>query len=368
MEGLLKPRKPRSRGPAHAIAILGAGLAVIPLLAPMLPAAESPSTGLVRCGHDEAETVLHISYQIPGSMPIQDEVYAKRYADGDEKRPVVGPSKATDTMGTVTTMRTVFLKTEVTITIRQVPGPDRLNPYQVVIHAPFGQDTSGTIDGTNYKVAWKPVTQRGHAPQYAGAEMDPLGTASSGPAGPVVNSVYLSPSELMMLPHDARLAFDVQPDSETGSGGWIRLRANGPAGEVAQTFRLQVLDDPGGNLGTAEVAEEEVKSLCAPYLPNSLERRCEVQSVKRASGDVYYCLISNAAFANNPTPPADQFRYLFLGVFRISGNVAFVIGNLSQKDDVNVRMMMETLGRISTIPVINGSNPPVNRGNSGNSQ
>jgi hypothetical protein len=133
------------------------------------------------------------------------------------------------------------------------------------------------------------------------------------------------------------------------------LQAKDPTGEIAQTFRIQVLEDPDGNLGTAGVAEAEIRAICAPYLSNSLERRCDVQSLPIASGNLYYCILTNASFSNGQRPPAAQFRNLFLGLFRIGGGVAVVVGNFSQKDDDNFRMMMETLGKIYRLPIDNGS-------------
>jgi hypothetical protein len=172
------------------------------------------------------------------------------------------------------------------------------------------------------------------------------------------NSVALSPRELMMIPHDAHLKFDIYNDPETDFGDWIRLQAAGPTGDVVQTVRIQIFEDPVGNMGSAEVAEAEINAISAPYLSNSLEERCDVQRLKGASGEIYYCILSNAAFVKGLTRPADEFRYLFLGVFRISGNAALVIENLSRKDGVNFRMMQAMLAGIYTLPVVNDAAPP----------
>jgi hypothetical protein len=358
IQGLFKSRTPSSRSVALAITYFGMELAVLLLSASNLHADDNPPTRLVRCGRNEAETTIAFAYQIPGSQPTMVGIYAKPYRIGDEKRPVMGPSKAVESMGTVTSTWTEFGMTEVTFTIKQVPGPDRYNPYQVVIHAPFLQNVSGTVQGTKYEIVWNLAIAGENDSGHASAENGPDSRAPNATVGPIVNSVTLSTNELMMIPHDARLAYDIEPDSESGYGDWIRLRAKDPTGAVAQTVRIQITDDRGGNLGTAEVAEAEVKAVCAPYLSNSLEKKCEVQVLKKASGNIYYCLMTNAAFANSPTPPAAQFRYLFLGVFRISDDVAFVIGNLSQKDDVDFRMMMETLEGIHTLPIVTGSGAP----------
>jgi hypothetical protein len=169
-----------------------------------------------------------------------------------------------------------------------------------------------------------------------------------------------------MLPPDPRLTFDVQHDSETGSGDWIRFRTKGPADEISLVFRIQTLSDPGGILGTADVAESEVKAVCAPYLPNSLERQCKVQVQKRAAGNIYYCLLTNSALASDAKPIAGQFRYLFAGLFRVGTSVAFVVGNLNHTDDADFRMMMETLGRAATLPIVTSSNKPAAAGISDN--
>lgn len=47
-----------------------------------------------------------------------------------------------------------------------------------------------------------------------------------------------------------------------------------------------------------------------------------------------------------------------MGIFRISNSVALVIGNLDATDDINIRMMKETLGGIYTLPILNEPNPP----------
>jgi hypothetical protein len=351
-----------------AIANLWVGLAGILLFTSKLSAAENPPTRLVRCGRGEAVTELSLQYQIPGSAQMGAGFFTKPFEAGDERRPAMGPSKAVDAMGTETTTLTEFGAIEVTFTIRQVPGPDRLNPYQVVIHCPFQRNVSGTIDGTKYEVTWNDVALGKDPAPNPGSGGNHANPNLNFQGAPITNSVAISPKELMMFPHDARLAFDVQPDSESGSGDWIRFKAKNPAGGIAQVFRIQVLSDPGGNFGTAEVAESDVRAVCAPYLPNSLEKRCEVQRLKRASGDVYYCLLTNATFANNPEPPAEQFRNLFLGVFRVSDNVAIVVGNLSQRDDVGFRMMMETLGRIYTLPIVGEPKKPVTPEESGKPQ
>jgi hypothetical protein len=362
MRGLFISRRRPSRG--IILANLGIGLAALLLSAPKLSADESPSTRLIRCGRDEAETMLTISFQLPGSAPMQEELYAKTFESGDEKRPPTGPSKAVDTMGTETTTLMEFGKTEVTFTIKQVPGPDRLHPYQVIIRVPFYRNIAGRIEGTKYEVTWNNSRSGKGEAGNAAAASSPLTPPPSVESEPIVSTVIISPKELMMLPHDARLVFDIPPSSEGGTGDWIRFQARGPTGEVTQIFRIQVLSDPGGSLGTDAFAESEVKAVCAPYLPNTLEKRCDVQRLKRASGDVYYCLLTNAALEGNPTPPAGQFRYFFVGVFRVGASVGFVIGNFSQKDDVSFRMMMETLGKISTLPVVTGTDMPAISGGS----
>jgi hypothetical protein len=358
----------RARSPAAApsIAVLAIGLAAILLAPPGLSAAESPPTRLVRCSQDVAETKLTLMYQLPGSMPLGVGIYAKAYTEGDELRPAGGASSATDAMGTKTSTQAEFEETEVTFTITQVPGPDRLNPYKVVIHAPFRQNVSGTVDGTKYDATWSDAP----AGKTFAPDVGPPRSLMVPPpvvlAGPIISSVPISAAELMMLPHDPRLTFDVEHDSESGSGDWIRFQARGPANEISQVFRIQTLSDPGGGLGTAGVAESEVKAVCAPYLPNSLERQCKVQVLKRASGDIYYCLLTSPATAGNPKPPAGQFRNLFVGVFRVGTAVAFVVGNFNQTDDVGFRMMMEMLEKASTLPIVTASYMPAAAGNRDN--
>ena len=60
-------------------------------------------------------------------------------------------------MGTETTFGAEFQKVGVTFTIKEVPGPDRLEPYQVIIHDKYLENRSGIIDGTKYEIAWKAV-------------------------------------------------------------------------------------------------------------------------------------------------------------------------------------------------------------------
>ncbi len=350
--------KPFSRSIILAIARRGLGLAALYISISGGTAAESTSTPLVRCGRDEAEMTLTLECQLPGSAPMRQELYVRAYQKGDEQCPVPDPSKAIDMMGTVTTTAADFGKTEVTFTIRQIPGPDRTNPYQIVIHGPFRQNLSGTIEGTKYAITWSPQDAGEDHSRSANAPKIPFDSVNSALAGPVTDSVKLSPSEILLIPHDPSLAIDVQADAGTGSGSWIRLQAKGQTGEVTQTIRIQGLSDPFGDLGTAEVAEVEVRAICAPYLPNSLEKKCDVKILKRATGDLYYTLLSNAAFANSPTPPAAQFRYLLLGVFRMGRSVAVVVGNFSRKDDVAFRMMMESLGRMYTLPLDPGTPAP----------
>ncbi len=260
-------------------------------------------------------------------------------------------------MGTVVSSVTAFGTTEVTYTVRQVPGPDRLNPYQAVIHAPYCQNTSGTVDGTRFDVTWTPFIDNGAPYPFDDSSKSSFFDGGRGVSQPEINSAYISEKELIMMPHDGRLLHDVDHDSGMGHGAWIRFQAKGPTGEVVQQYRIQVIEDPKGHLGIAKFAEAEVEAMCAPYLTSSLEDACAVQTLKRPPGDVYYCLLSNAAFAKGREHIASQFRYLFLGVFRISDSVAVVVGNLSEKDDVNYRMMMEALGKISTLPVVNGPGP-----------
>ncbi len=179
-------------------------------------------------------------------------------------------------------------------------------------------------------------------------------------ADAIFNSVIISPTQLMMIPHDTRLAYDIEHGSEgtNNNGDWIRLQAKGPEGEVTQTFRIQIIGDATGILGTPAVGEAEVKAVCAPYLSSSEEKKCIVQILSPPLGNIYYCLLTNAALAHNPTSPPGQFQYLFLGVFRIGGGVAVVIGNLSHKDDVNFRMMIQTLEGLSTLPITGGAKKP----------
>jgi hypothetical protein len=332
------------------------GFGVLFFAPPSFFGAEVPTPRLARCDRSEATTTLTLGYQLPGSAKMKDRMNARPWRESDENQDKAGPSKRIDEMGTETTTSTEFGETEVTFTIKQVPGPDRQNPYQVIIHAPFGQNLSGTIEGTKYEIAWNSMSSAENHSPPAEAEKAP---ARGDTTEPMVSTVPLSPSELMMLPHDARLAFDIQHASESGSGDWIRLQATDPTGSVALNLRIQTVEDPNGKLGMADVAETEVNTVCAPYLSNSLEKSCKVQILKRPSGDIYYCLLSNAAFANYSTPPAAQFRFLFMGVFRIGSSAAFVVGNLSQKDDVNYRLMIDTLERISTLPIVEKTEPPL---------
>jgi hypothetical protein len=336
--------------------IMRAASALFILSAPGVFGSSAPMERLVQCDRYEAEFTYTFTYSLPGEAAGSSGSggYARRFKAGDEKIRSLRPSDGTNMMGVVTTIWTEFSEKEVTFRIREVPGPDHATPYEVIVRAPFEQNVSGVTEDTHYEVVWKAVAPGEDLSPHLDFSKRMQSPPSGVPVGPVVNAVTLSPHELMMLPHDARLAYDVQHNLETGSGDWVRLQARGPDGEVSQTFRIQVVDDPGGHLGTAEVASEEVQALCAPYLRNSLEKRGEVQTLKRRSGDVYYCVLGNAAFPNNPMPPAAQFQYLFVGVFRISDSVAFVFGNLSEKDSLNFRMMKETLGRIHTLPILSG--------------
>jgi hypothetical protein len=169
-------------------------------------------------------------------------------------------------------------------------------------------------------------------------------------------SVAISSKEMMVIPHDRRLDFDIESESESRNGSWIRLRAKDPEGIVSQVFRIQLMDDPGGILATAEVGVAGVRAVAAPYLSGSLEKRCNVLEIKKAMGNVYYCILTNAGWSNGPMSPPDQYRYLFLGIFKIGGSVAFVTGGFNQMDSANFRMMMETLGNIATLPIVGG--PP----------
>jgi hypothetical protein len=277
---------------------------------------------------------------------------------GDEKSPALGPGWTFDKTGAKIIRWIEFGKTEVTFTIRRDASPEHPDPYQIVIHAPFGQDITSTTDGTNYVILWKAVSASGNQgpPQNAGPR--PPGPGGGNTPAQTTNSVALSPRELMMIPHDTHLKFDIYHDPETDFGDWIRLQATGPTGDVLQTVRIQTFTDPVGKMGSEEVAEAEINAISAPYLPNSLEKRCDVQRMKGASGEIYYCILSNDAFVKSLTRPAEEFRYLFLGVFRISGNAALVIGNLSHKDDVNFRMMQAMLAGIYTLPIVNDATPP----------
>jgi hypothetical protein len=293
---------------------------------------------------------LSISYELPGTEPSGAEMYVKSFEKGDEGRPPSRPSSSTNAMGTKTSLLAEFGDSDVTVTIRQVPGPDRINPYHVIIRDPFRQDISGTRDGTRFEIKWVAAGVAPGTTPPTGAATRLFPPALNVEAEPVMDSVTLSPTELMLVPHDPRLVYDVEHDAESGSGDWVRFQVKGPLG-VVQLFRIQTLGDPNGALGTAGLAESEVRVISAPYLPNSLERRCEVQVLKRPSGDVYYCLLTNAAFVDNPEPPEEKFRNLFLGVFRVGESVAFVVGNFSQRDDPNFRMMMETLRKVVTLPI-----------------
>lgn len=333
---------------------------VLILAAPNLSAvdAASPVPRLVPCFRPEAKTNLSVTFQLPGSQRSELGLYAKPCAEGDEASHPISAAKVKDEMGTEVTAMGKFGKTEVALTIKEVPGPDRLNPYQVVIHAPFLQDLSGTIDGTSFEVKWSPVNGGGGPPPDPAQPAPMAAFYKMTMAGPKVESVALSATELMVLPHDTRLAFDIEPASESGSDAWIRLRAMGPEGADPETLRFQVVNDPEGNLGMPEIAESEVRAACAPYLPNSVEKSCKVQVLKRPSGDVYYCILGNA-FPTTPTVGTPDTRYLFLGVFRLRRNVAFAVGNLGARDDTDLRLMLESLGRISAFPMTNGPNIPV---------
>jgi len=356
MKSLHTHRITTSQNAGLSFGNLAHGLAALLLAASNLSAAAPPER-LVRCGSNEAETTIRVTYQTPQSAPVGLELYAKTFKKGDEMRPAPSPFKAGDAMGTETTTLPEFGETEVIFKIKQIPGPDRINPYQVAIHAPFRQNVSGTVDGTKYEVTWFGGAKETNSPNAVSDVSGSVDPAQAIHPAIIVNSVTLSRNDLMMVPHDSRLAYDVQTDPELGPGSWIQLQAKDPTGDIAQTFRIQVVDDPEGNLGTAEVAEAEIRAVCAPYLLNSLERRCLVQSLPMASGNVYYCILTNAAFSNGQKPPASQFRNLFLGVFRIGANAAVVVGHFSEKDDVNYRMMMETLGKISRLPIANGADP-----------
>ena len=240
MKSLHTPRRPPSRNAGLVIENLAHGLAVLLLAASNLAAAENPPARLVHCGHDEAETTVRITYQIPQSAPISSELYARAFRKGDETLPALRPNRDTDAMGTETTTLPEFGEKEVIYTIRQVPGPDRINPYQVVIHAPLRQNVSGTVDGTKYEVTWYDGAKEANGPNAVsecGILVDP--TLSSQPAI-ILSAVTISRSELMMIPHDPRLAYDYQSDPGLG-----QVAGQGPNGRDCPDFSNPSARRPG---------------------------------------------------------------------------------------------------------------------------
>lgn len=109
---------------------------------------------MVRCDAQQAEFMFSLSVQLPDeSRPSTLTSYAKRYRKGDWIAPKNYLS-ATDVLGTHTTLWTEFGNTDITFTISEVPGPDRMNPYQLVIQDRFGKSLAGATDGAKYEIAW----------------------------------------------------------------------------------------------------------------------------------------------------------------------------------------------------------------------
>jgi hypothetical protein len=306
-----------------------------------------PPTRLIQCGRFEAETTINLSYQIPGSSPAGNLLYARAFRQGDAEHPPIDASQSRDQMGTTTWMTTEFTDKEVIFTIRQVPGPDRVKPYQVAIRAPFRKNVSGTLDGTVFGVTWSDGATNG-GPPAPGLNFQ---------AGPMSDSIMFSSTEVLMFPHDRSLAYDIERDPGSGSGAWVRFESLNPNGEISQTFRIQLLSDPGGDLGKSAVAVSEVEALCAPFLPNSLEGKCDVQEMDRETGHIFFCLLTNAALTDVRTPTSARNEHLFIGVFRVSDCVAFVVGHVADPDGADYHMMLETLNRCYTIPVIGAPAP-----------
>lgn len=184
MKDVLKAGMGRLRGKNQAIIILGA--AALILSAPGPRAAERPATRYVRCSQPDATIELNLNYQTPGSSAMGLGVFARPYREGDPASESSRPDASRTEFNSVTTIGDAFGKTEVTFTIKQVPGPDRLNPYQIVIHAPFLQNISGTIDGTRYEATWSPIVHGGDPGGFASSGNSLKGFTESGPAGPVV--------------------------------------------------------------------------------------------------------------------------------------------------------------------------------------
>ena len=82
-----------------------------------------------------------------------------------------------------------------------------------------------------------------------------------------------------------------------------------------------------------------------------------MQELKRKSGNVYYCILTNAAGPAVLKSKSAKFQNLFIGVFRVNDCAAFVIGQMAQRDGADFRMMMETLARSYTIPAVGKPSP-----------
>jgi hypothetical protein len=109
---------------------------------------------LIRCGRADAEMIVSCAIELPDGTRTREQVYAKVFKCGDFIMPTNRASSMRDMMGTETDIFVEFGKAEVTWRITETPGPDRLNPYQVIIHDSFGENRSGTIDGTKYEITW----------------------------------------------------------------------------------------------------------------------------------------------------------------------------------------------------------------------
>ncbi|HEY4989845.1 MAG TPA: hypothetical protein VII09_08560, partial [Opitutaceae bacterium] len=175
--------------------ITGAAWVICFLSAPALFASPAQSERLTRCGRDEAEFTYNFTYSFPGegAGAHGDGGYARRFKAGDEKNRPWGPSGGSDMMGVVTTTWIEFSEKEVTFRLREVPGPDLGKPYEVIIHAPFQQNVSGTVEETKYELTWKAVAPGEDLLPHLDFSKSFHGPVPHGPVGPVINSVTLSP-------------------------------------------------------------------------------------------------------------------------------------------------------------------------------
>lgn len=146
--------------------------------------------------------------------------------------------------------------------------------------------------------------------------------------------------------HAEQVQFDMLTDPDVTAVPALRFRVLGPDGASNQTLEIVIENDREGIVRDPATVETFVRAMASAYLSGSVEKTCNVQRLRRATGDGAYCLLTDASLVSAPERQQGQFRYVLFGAIKIGGRVLTAVAYSNSKVGADFEALLDVLTNI----------------------